>query len=380
VTRPAGIRRIPRTDLALAMVLAALALIDALVQGPDEPMVLVVLAALGTTLPVAWRTSNPVLAALVPSAALLTAVLAGDSTDQPTVTTFAPLIGVFALGEHGSARALRVAGPLVVCCWIGTGIADSDAGGTVLGAVGSAAALAVGRAARLMTFETDALEARVGALQSEQEERTRLAIAAERSRIARELHDVIGHSISVMGIQAGAVRRVLPEGMTREREMLEAVERSGRDSVGEMKRLIDLLKASDEVPDAAPPGIEAITGLVEDVRRAGLDVSLVSEGDLAGVAPGRALAVFRIVQESLTNAMKHAPGAKATVRVARAGADIEIEVVSAAGTGVDGAATGGGHGLIGMRERAALYGGRLDAAPTPDGGFAVSARLPAEGA
>jgi signal transduction histidine kinase len=232
-----------------------------------------------------------------------------------------------------------------------------------------------------MSFETEVLEARVGTLQEEQQRRAREAVAAERERISRELHDVVGHSISVMGIQAGAVRRVLPPEFEREREMLEAIERTGRDSVGEMRRLIDLLRSSDSTPDGAQPTLARVNALVEDVRRAGLDIELEHAADLGDLPPGRALAGYRIVQEALTNALKHAPGAHVAVRIARSASDVEIEVCGdpdpQAGSA---AAEGGGRGLIGMRERAALYGGTLEAGPTPDGGFRVRARLPAEGA
>jgi signal transduction histidine kinase len=225
------------------------------------------------------------------------------------------------------------------------------------------------------------LEAQVGTLQENQERRARQAVTAERERISRELHDVIGHSISVMGIQAGAVRRVLPPELEREREMLEAIERTGRDSVGEMQRLIDLLRMADGTPGAVTPTLTRVNVLVDEVRRAGLDVELEVSGELGDLPPGRALAAYRIVQEALTNALKHAPGAHVAVRIRRSAADVELEIKGAADPVADGVpGPVGGRGLIGMRERAAFYGGTLDAGPTPDGGFRVAARLPADAA
>jgi signal transduction histidine kinase len=184
-----------------------------------------------------------------------------------------------------------------------------------------------------------------------------------------------------MGIQAGAVRRVLPPEFQREREMLAAIEHTGRDSVGEMQRLIDLLRAADDAPGAVLPTLTRVNVLVEEVRRAGLDVDLELSGELGDLPPGRALAGYRIVQEALTNALKHAPGAHVAVRIRRSASHVEIEIQGAADPNADlPPGPTGGRGLIGMRERAAFYGGTLEAGPTPAGGFRVAAKLPAEGA
>jgi signal transduction histidine kinase len=379
-------RRLPlaapeRFDVGLALVVAALALVDIVVERPAEPVGIAILAALGTTLPIAWRSVAPATAALIATLSLAFAAAAGSAQDQPTVTGFAPLITLFALGEHGTAQALRRVGPVCVIAWSSIGLLQPDAGATLLGFCGSIAAIAVGRAVRMMSFETDVLEAQVGTLQEDQDRRARQAVVAERERISRELHDVIGHSISVMGIQAGAVRRVLPPEFEREREMLEAIERTGRDSVGEMQRLIDLLRAADDTPGAAQPTLTRVSALVDEVRRAGLDVELELSDQLGDLPPGRALAGYRIVQEALTNALKHAPGAQVVVRIRRSASDVEIEIRGAADpTAQSAPGPIGGRGLIGMRERAAFYGGTLEASPMPDGGFRVAATLPAEGA
>jgi signal transduction histidine kinase len=377
-------RRLPlatplRFDAVLAALVAGLALLDVVAERPPEPAGIAVFAALGTTLPIAWRSVAPGTAALVATLSLGVAVTLGSASDQPTVTAFAPLIALFALGEHGTTRTLSRAGPLCVLAWTAFGVFQHDAGATLLGFCGSIGTIAVGRAVRVMSFETEVLEAQVGTLQETQELRAREAVAAERERISRELHDVIGHSISVMGIQAGAVRRVLPPEFEREREMLEAIERTGRDSVGEMQRLIDLLRAADGVPGAAMPTLMRVNALVDEVRRAGLDVELEISGELGDIPPGRALAGYRIVQEGLTNALKHAPGARVVVRIRRSASGVEIEIEGAADpTARVPYGPLGGRGLIGMRERAALYGGTLEASPTPDGGFRVAAKLPAE--
>jgi signal transduction histidine kinase len=368
------------SDVVLALVVAAFALVDAVVIEPaPEPTAVALGGALVTTLPIAWRSVSPAAAAVIASVGLMLVVAVGSADEQPVVTSFAPLITLFALGEQGTAQALRWAGPVCVLAWSAMGLVQEDFGAVAFGLFGAIGAIAVGRAVRVMGFQTDALERRVGTLQEERERLAAEAVTAERERISRELHDVIGHSISVMGIQAGAVRRVLPPELEREREMLQAVERTGRDSVGEMRRLIDLLRSRGDAPDSAPPTLARVGALVDDVRRAGLQVELELEGTLEDIPPGRGLAGYRIVQEALTNALKHAPGGRVRVRVARRASDVEIEVHGAPDPLAPSTNESGGQGLIGMRERAALYGGRLDAGPTSDGGFRVAAALPVQG-
>jgi signal transduction histidine kinase len=371
----------PAFDAVMALIIAAVALGDTVVvEPPPEPVALAVLGALVTTLPIAWRTVAPAPAAVFASLGLLLVVAVGSADQQPTVTWFAPLIAVFALGEHGSGRSLRWAAPVCALVWAATGVFEEDLGAITFGLFGCLGAIAVGRAVRVVGFETEVLEEQVGALQRDRGRVAQEAVAAERERISRELHDVIGHSISVMGIQAGAVRRLLPPDLERERGMLLAIERTGRDSVGEMRRLIDLLRSPEDTPDAAPPTLARVGVLVDDVRRAGLQTELDLQGDLADLPPGRALAGYRIVQEALTNALKHAPGGRVRVRVARRASRVEIDVSGTRDRLPPQKTESGGQGLIGMRERVALYGGTLEAGPTPDGGFRVAATLPVEGA
>jgi signal transduction histidine kinase len=214
-------------------------------------------------------------------------------------------------------------------------------------------------------------------LELEREEKARLAVAAERARIARELHDVVAHGISVIAVQAGSGRHTLkadPEGAN---EAFRAIESTSRQALVEMRRLLGLLREGNE-PAAAtpPPGIDRHAELIEQARGAGLFVSVDVEGEPRALPTGIDLAAYRLLQEALTNVRKHAPGARAAVRIRYGEHDIEIEVRdhgTRAGTpGVEGS----GHGLIGMRERVALYRGELDAGPLPDGGYRVRARLP----
>jgi signal transduction histidine kinase len=246
-------------------------------------------------------------------------------------------------------------------------------------AAGMLAAVAVGLAVRRMGLESDSLAARATELERDRDEAARAAIAGERARIARELHDVIGHSISVMGIQAGAVRRVLAPEHEREREALLAVERVGRDAVTEMRRLLGFLRPTDglEPGDGPAPTLARLDDLVGEMRLAGLDVDLVVEGDLDDLSLGRALAAFRIIQEALTNALKHAPGSPVTAVLRRTPEALVIEITNPAGDAPPPPpSSGGGYGLVGMRERVALYGGTLEAGPTPARGYEVVARLP----
>ena len=225
--------------------------------------------------------------------------------------------------------------------------------------------------------EVDAVRERAVRLEGEREERAREAVAEERARLARELHDVVGHSVSVMTVQASAVRRLLLPDQEKEREALEVVEKTGRQALAEMRRLVDVLRRPEEAPALAPqPSLEHLDRLVAQVRESGLPVELRVEGEAVPLPAGVDLTAYRLVQEGLTNALKHARADRAEVLVRWGDGEIELEVTDN-GTG-SGDGSGGGHGLVGMRERIAVYGGELDAAPRPEGGFRLRAKLPVE--
>ena len=200
-------------------------------------------------------------------------------------------------------------------------------------------------------------------------------VAEERARIARELHDAVAHSVSVMVLQVGAVRRLLGDERPREREVLAGVEELGRQAVGELHTMLGILRRADAGAELAPqPSLRRVEELVEQVRSAGLDASLKVSGS-AELAPGLDMSAYRIVQEALTNALRHAPGSRVSVTV-EYGRELVLEVVDdGARRNGHSAPPGSGHGLVGMRERAALYGGSLEAGPR-DRGFAVRAVLP----
>jgi signal transduction histidine kinase len=227
--------------------------------------------------------------------------------------------------------------------------------------------------------EVEAVRERAARLEHEREERARAAVAEERGRLARELHDVVGHSVSVMTVQASAVRRLLLPEQEKEREALEVVEQTGRQALAEMRRLVGVLRRPEEGPALAPqPSLEHLEKLVAQVRESGLPVELRVEGEAVQLPAGVDLTAYRLVQEGLTNALKHAQADRAEVRVRYRPDEIELEITDNGIGGGDGA--GGGHGLVGMRERVAVYGGELEATPGPDGGFRLRARLPLEAA
>ena len=209
-------------------------------------------------------------------------------------------------------------------------------------------------------------------------EEARRAVEEERGRITRELHDVLAHSVSVMTVQASAVRRLLTPEQEREREALLAVEETGRQALAEMRRLLGIMRSEHEVAALAPqPGLDTLPALVDQVRRSGLPVELSVEGTPVQLPAGVDLSAYRIVQEALTNTLKHAGPARAWVAVRYGGDDVEIEVANDGRA--DAGGNGGGHGLAGMRERVALCGGELHTGPRPGGGFRISARLPVTG-
>lgn len=222
------------------------------------------------------------------------------------------------------------------------------------------------------------LEDLAAQLQKERDEKARLAVSAERGRIARELHDVVAHGISVIAVQAGAGRHALGNDSQRAHAALAAIEDTARQALVEMRRMLGLLREHADPALAAPlPGLADRDDLIERARADGLAVQIGVEGDPRDVPPGVDLAAYRVLQEALTNIRKHAPAARADIRIRFAATALEIEVcnggpISKRTAGV----SGSGHGLIGMQERVAVYGGTLEAGPLIDGGFRVRARIP----
>jgi signal transduction histidine kinase len=209
----------------------------------------------------------------------------------------------------------------------------------------------------------------------EREAAARLAVAEERARIARELHDVVAHAVSVMVLQVGAVRHKLPGELEEDKEALRGVERAGRTALTEMRRLLAAIRRDGEDVEFTPqPGLDGLDALLEEVGRAGLPVELHVDGRPVPLPRGLDLSVYRIVQEGLTNALKHARASAANVTVRYGLDELEIEVRD---DGVGSSTSDGlGHGLVGVRERVKIYGGEMSAETATEGGFVLSTRLP----
>jgi signal transduction histidine kinase len=234
---------------------------------------------------------------------------------------------------------------------------------------------AVGRWARERREREQASRERAERIDAERELRVRAAALGERARLAREIHDVVAHSVSVMVIQAAGARAVMDGEPDRARAALSSVERAGRDALAEMRRLLGVLGDGERLRALAPqPGVEDLAELVRATCAAGLPASIRVEGQPVIVPAGLSLCAYRVVQEALTNSIKHAGPARAEVAVRWRPDVLELEVADDGPGPVTSPA--GGHGLMGMRERTALHGGSVDAGPRPGGGFAVRARIP----
>jgi signal transduction histidine kinase len=235
---------------------------------------------------------------------------------------------------------------------------------------------AIGRAFRGRELSLIASTERAAVLEHEREEDVRRAASEERGRIARELHDVIAHGVTVMVVQAGAADQIIERDPALAREALVAIQDAGRQALADLRRLLGLVRDDDTTHLAPQPGLQELDALVEGMRNAGMPIEVEIRGTPRALPAGVDLSAFRIVQEALTNVLKHAGDAQARVVVAYAPDAIELEVVDDGRT----QANGHGHGLVGMRERVMLYGGTLQAGPAENGGYRVLARLPLDGA
>jgi signal transduction histidine kinase len=239
-----------------------------------------------------------------------------------------------------------------------------------------------GFALRARGEQVEIAEARATEAEREREVASRIAVAEERTRIARELHDIVAHAVSVMVLQVGSVRHELPEALAEDREALEGVEKTGRTALAEMRRLLGAMRRDGDEVDLAPqPGLDDLDALIAQVARAGLAVDLQIDGEPFPLPRALDLSAYRIVQEGLTNALKHAHASRADVSIHYGVDELQIEVRND-GNGEptdDGERDGLGYGLAGIRERVKLYGGEMSARALGDGGFVLTTRLPLEG-
>ena len=341
--------------------------------------------AAGLAVPVIFRRANPI-------AAFATAVVFGGIQVllglRPMATDLSILILLYTLAAYSSRRvsiwglAVCLAGSAVaIARWTTLGgrpVLDWLTVGAVLFAGPALLAWVLGDSMRYRRAYYASLEDRAARLEQERDAQARVAVVAERARIARELHDVIAHNVSVMVVQADGASYALGTDPGRAKEALAAISATGRQALAEMRRLLGVLRREDEFAGsmlAPQPGIGELGELLDQARTAGLPVTFAVEGVPRPLPGGAALTAYRIVQESLTNTRKHAgPVASASV-VLRYSTDALVLAISDDGRGAA-APDGAGHGLTGMRERVAVYGGSVVAGPRPGGGFEVVATLP----
>ena len=331
-------------------------------------------AGLVLALSLAWRRRAPLIVLAVAIAASVVANFA-VVLDAATTPAVALVVAVYSVGAHAE-RVREWIGLAGVAALIAANAAEQlSLGDLLLIAMILGGAWLAGRAMRYRRERERTLERLTVDLERQREEKARAAVAEERVRIARELHDVVAHAISVIVLQARGGRRSLATDPAEARVALNTIEEMGTQALAEMRRLLGMLRRDDEEIALAPqPSLRYLDTLAAQIREAGLPVDLSVEGEPIELPPGVDLSAYRIVQEALTNALKHAGPATARVVVRYGKDDLELEI---ADTGPGAAASDGeGHGLVGMRERVSLYGGRLETGPRDGGGFAVRARLP----
>jgi signal transduction histidine kinase len=242
-----------------------------------------------------------------------------------------------------------------------------------------AVAWVAGFALRERTEKAETAEIRATVAERERDAAARIAVAEERARITRELHDIVAHAVSVMVLQVGAVRHKLPDGLAEDRDALQGVERAGRTALAEMRRLLAAMRPDGDEAELVPqPGLDGLDSLMEQIGRAGLPVQLHLDGERFPLPRAIDLSAYRIVQEGLTNALKHAEATKADVTVRYRPHEVQLEVRDN-GVGSSTSDDGLGHGLVGVGERVKIYGGEMTAGTANGGGFILSTRLPLSG-
>jgi signal transduction histidine kinase len=375
------IRRVARADPLIAdgvfaVALAVIAEVEVWSGGSGSRTLRAGVAVL-MTLPLVLRRrfALPVLG-VVMGAALAQSVADPDA-DVAGVLVVAIIVAAYSVAAHCGRRAAAAGGVVgLAALWGSVHLQGGGLGNYLFAGAIFVGAWLAGFVLRARYLRAEQLEHRTEVLEQEQETRARAAVAEERARIARDLHDAVAHSMSVIVVQAGAERLALPEKATSTSEVLRSIEETGRQALVEMRRLVEMLRKDDEELALAPqPSLAHLELLVEQVREAGLPVELSVEGEPRALPPGVDLSAYRIVQEALTNALKHAGPARARVTVRYAPNQLELEVADD-GAGATSGADGGGHGLVGMRERVAVFGGVLEADRRVEGGYRLRATLP----
>ncbi len=366
---------------ALVLTFALASVVEATLAHGIERRPLVALLALCWSLPFLARGRFPFWAPIAACTALIAlAFAAGLSTNNLTMPFVAAVMAAVSFGLI-SDRRQAVAGWSAIVAAAAvvdyqTTAAFSDFFWTTLILT---LAWFFGVALGTRTAQAQELRVRVEEAERDRALAAERATSEERARIARELHDVVAHSVSVMVVQASGVRRLLKDDQEREREALVSVEQIGRQALTEMRRMLGVMRTGEDQPAAlAPqPGLQHLDRLIAQVEEAGLPVTLHVEGERPDLSPGVDLSAYRIIQEGLTNALKHAKGAHADVLIRYVDGSVQLEIADD-GIGTPNGTAPGGHGLVGMRERVAVYGGTLEAGPRDGGGFVLRAELPVE--
>jgi signal transduction histidine kinase len=317
---------------------------------------------------------------------LTLAVAVSEDPAALRLSFFACVIAGYSAAVFSPYRVLALAS-LPVAAVLHTGL-QSDASSVSDSAVPFLILLPIAVAAdglRRWKHRADEGRARMSAMEHDQIEALRRATEHERARIARELHDVVTHNVSVMVIQAGAARKVMESAPDQAREALLAVEASGRSAMTELRHVMGLLTMNGDGPDPAggadlapQPDLDGLDAIVQRMRDTGVPIELTVTGQRVPLPSGIELTAYRLVQEALTNIVKHAAGASVRVTIAYGADDLQVEVADSGGRPGASGGTGTGRGLIGLRERLAVYGGILQAGPRLTGGYRVHARIPVE--
>lgn len=343
------------------------------------------------TLPLAWRRRWPFGVLLTVTAAIAAESLIIGRSPEGGEILFPILIALYSVGAYADRDRAVVGFALGIIAMTIDTIQDpnhevASLGGVVVasgffGVFMGGTAWLVGRHVRSRRIDADQFQQRALHLEREQSEYAQAAAEAERVRIARELHDVVAHSVSLMGVQAGAAERVMERDPDRARESLRSIQATSREAIRELRRLLSVLRTAEQ-PELAPqPGLVSLDPLIARAREGGTPVDLKIDGKPGLIPTGVELSAYRVVQESLTNVQKHAPGAATRVDVNCLSDRIELTVENDTPVGGGHAETEErrrGYGLVGMRERVALYGGDMTVGPRAGGGFAVRVTLPIE--
>ncbi len=369
--------RIPALDAVLALIAATVGVLELLEYTDTVAGAVLLGGSLG--LPVLFRTAWPLPASIAGGLSLpvVSSLVPGS---ESIVSIAVPFVTLYSVGRLSSWRTMAVAAASDFGA-VGLWVRGDESLGWVEGLLFNVAflvALAVGRASREMQYEADVVRAEAArdSARAAQERETAVEAAKqdERLRMAREIHDVLGHAVSVMGLQAAGVRRRLRAEQELESQALLAVEDTGRQAVEELRRLLGVLRAPTEDEGGLGSSSRA-AAVVEEVRAAGLAVEASGLDAVDDLPPALALTAVRIVQEGLTNALRHAPGSCAQVTVTRGGGWLTVTVADDGSEGRAGA-NGSGFGLVGMAERVAAFGGQLEVGPHAPRGFVLRARIP----